>query len=631
MVGSGPGGRAWWGAGALLRALPQLGPTTLVIALLACVLVPLPTVLVDLLLSLSLAGAVLVLVAAMLVRRSTDFLGFPTLLLLLTLFRLALNITTTRLILSQADAGRVVDAFASVVVRGDLVVGAVMFAIITAVQYIVIARGAERVAEVGARFALDGLPGHQAAIDADLRSRVISPREAAQRRARLSERSNFHGAMDGAMRFVKGDAIIGLVITGINVAGGVAIARWRQDLPLLDGLDLYGRLTIGDGLLSQIPALLVSLAAGIMVARVDRQSDAVTAVRWIEPPMLIVPAALLAVLAAVPGMPGLAFLATATVLATVALLWTSRSEANAPIVPPGDDPRVVVRVGAAAVDPRGLERVLSEVASRCSATARVEIPAPEVALDSSLGERTIAVELGDRRLAREALPAGDLEEHAVVAVFRALMDHAELFVSHAWLERELDAVRVRQPALVERALSRIDPVDLHDLVRRVVHDRAPCPRIVDILEVVATCDASVVADRVRMSELVREALAPVWLPPVLDALERLGPVRMVRLGADAEAELERRRVVGAMGVRLGLSARQRDAWVAAVVDAASTTVTTGPLVVLVAPSARAAVAELVRRITPHVTVLSFAELDAAGVRRPDALRLELDIDALASI
>ena len=157
----------------LLRGLPAVAPTFIVVAILACVLVHLPTPLVDLLLSISLAGAVLLLVGCLTVKRASEFSSFPTLLLLATLFRLALNVSTTRLILSQADAGRVVDAFASIVVRGDLVVGGVMFAIITIVQFGVIARGAERVAEVAARFALDGLPGHQAAIDADLRAGVI--------------------------------------------------------------------------------------------------------------------------------------------------------------------------------------------------------------------------------------------------------------------------------------------------------------------------------------------------------------------------------------------------------------------------------------------------------------------------
>jgi len=186
-------------------------------------LVPLPSAVVDLLLSLSLAASVLLLVASLAVRRSVDFLSFPALLLLVTLSRLALNVATTRLILSQGDAGRVIDAFAGLVVRGDLLVGAVMFAVITAVQFLVIARGSERVAEVAARFALDGLPGQQAAIDADLKAGAISAEEAARRRSALLLRSDFHGAMDGAVRFVRGDAIAGLAITIINLAGGVAL------------------------------------------------------------------------------------------------------------------------------------------------------------------------------------------------------------------------------------------------------------------------------------------------------------------------------------------------------------------------------------------------------------------------
>src|SRR5690606_22042616 len=250
--------------------------------LLACVLVPLPTPLVDLLLSLSLAGSVLLLVASLGIRRTTQFLNFPSLLLLVTLYRLALNVSTTRLILSQADAGRVIDAFATFVVREDLVVGGVMFAIITIVQYVVIARGAERVAEVTARFALDGLPGHQAAIDADLRAGVITPREASLRRAELGERSSFYGAMDGAIRFVKGDAIAGLAITAVNLLGGLAVGIGRDDLGWRESLEVYGRLTIGDGLLAQIPALLVSLAAGVLVSRVDRHERSREAA-WLQP------------------------------------------------------------------------------------------------------------------------------------------------------------------------------------------------------------------------------------------------------------------------------------------------------------------------------------------------------------
>ncbi len=620
------------GAGGLWRALPGLAPTVLVIALLACVLVPLPTVLVDLLLSLSLASAVLVLVAALLVRRTTDFLVFPSLLLLLTLYRLALNVSTTRLILSQADAGRVIDAFASVVVRNDLLVGGVMFAIVTVVQYVVIARGAERVAEVGARFALDGLPGHQAAIDADLRARVISPREAAARRARLGERSNFHGAMDGAMRFVKGDAIVGLLVTAINLVGGVAIARWRHEMGIVEGLETYGRLTIGDGLLSQVPALLVSLAAGVLVSRVDRQGGTSGGfadwAEWIDPPMLLVPAAFLAVLALVPGMPALAFAATATGLVTLALVWTARRERERPAVRSREGDRIVVRFNRKSDDERSLERVLTEVAYRCAATLRVQLPPVDVEHDRSLALDSIELWLGDRRLVRDALPPGaEADDHAVLVAFRGIMDHAALFVTHEWIDRELDEVRGRQPALVDRALARLDAIELLGVIRLIVHERTPCPRMVDVLDVVAQCPADLAADRTRVAEHVREALAPMWLPQLLDALVRVGTPRVVRFVADDEGELLERRVAGALGERLGLGVDERVRWVAAVTAAAGMVAPRGPVIVLASPAARAAVAELTRRMTPHVTVLSVAELEAAQVA-PQPVRW-IDTSALA--
>jgi type III secretion protein V len=603
------------GAGALVRALPGLLPTALVVALLACVLVPLPTVLVDLLLSLSLSAAVLVLVAALLVRRTTDFLVFPSLVLLLTLYRLALNVSTTRLVLSQADAGRVIDAFASVVVRDDLLVGGVMFAIITAVQFVVIARGAERVAEVGARFALDGLPGHQAAIDADLRAKVISPREAAARRARLGERSQFHGAMDGAMRFVKGDAIVGLVITAINLVGGIAVARWRHDMGTVDALETYGRLTIGDGLLSQIPALLVSLAAGVLVARVDRQDASGSRFGdWIDPPMLLVPAAFLLVLAIVPGMPWLAFAATAIALVTGAIVWTARREAERPPVRRDAGDRILVRVNR---DTGELERVLDEVVHRCSSTLRIPLPPLDVEIDRALEPGMLEIWIGDRRIGRELLPSGDAAtDQAVLSTFRAVMDHAAAFVSHAWIEHEIDDVRATQPALVDRALGRLDVVDVLALVRRLVHERTPCPRMADVLEVVAQCSTQDAADRARLPELVREWLAPVWLPQLFDALVRVGTPRVLRLSADAEDELVDRRIVGVLGERLTLAAEERAGWVAAITEAAAGMGGRGPILVLASPAARTSVAELTRRVTPHVTVLSVAELDAAGVPRP---------------
>ncbi len=612
------------GLGGLARALPGLLPTVLVLGMLGCVLVPLPTVLVDLLLSLSLSSAVLFLVAALLVRRTTDFISFPTLLLLTTLYRLALNISTTRLILSQADAGRVVDAFASVVVRGDLLVGGVMFAIITIVQFVVIARGAERVAEVGARFALDGLPGSQAAIDADLRAKVISPREAAVRRALLGERSNFYGAMDGAMRFVKGDAIAGLAITAVNLIGGVAIGVLRMDYGVAESLEIYGRLTVGDGVLAQIPALLVSLAAGVLVSRVDRQHQP-SGAAWLDPPMLVVPAAFLLLMALVPGMPRVAFIVTALGLAAAGFLLTARRELQRPLRPAALVDTVVVRL-ADHEDERGLDRALDEVRVRCMATLRVDVPECEIVTDPELPPGVVDVYLGARRLSRATVATGGgRDESIILAVFRALMDHAELLVDLERIDRDVDEVRSRQTVLVERALERVSLVELLAVVRALLRERLPRPTMTALLASVAEHPVpDEPGERARLPELVRGRLAAQWLPEVLRSLERLGDVAWVALDPDAEEELVSREVRGVLGRTSTLPLAERVRWVARITrsglsDPAAGAAPQRPIAVLATPRARALVADLLHGSQPHVPVIATTEFAEAGMPLPVVL------------
>ncbi len=218
---------------------------------------PLPTWLLDLLIASNLAASVVILLVAMYVSEALKIASFPTLLLITTLIRLSLNVSSTRLILLQADAGEVIRAFGQFVVRGNYVVGAVIFLILTIIQFIVIAKGSERVAEVGARFALDAMPGKQMAIDAELRSGAIDGSEARARRRTLVRESQFYGAMDGAMKFVKGDVIASLLITVVNILGGLAIGIGQKGLEPVAALKRYGLLTIGDGLVTQIPALLI--------------------------------------------------------------------------------------------------------------------------------------------------------------------------------------------------------------------------------------------------------------------------------------------------------------------------------------------------------------------------------------
>src|SRR5688572_11209751 len=284
-----------------------------VIAIVGLMVVPLPTWLLDLLIASNLAASVAVLLVALYVGDALKIAAFPTLLLITTLIRLSLNVSSTRLILLQADAGEVIRAFGDFVVRGNYVVGAVIFLILSLIQFIVIAKGSERVAEVGARFTLDAMPGKQMAIDAELRSGSIDGEEAKRRRRVLARESQFYGAMDGAMKFVKGDVIASFLITLINIFGGLAIGVFQRGMAAEAALKHYGLLTIGDGLVSQIPSLVLATAAGILVTRVASEEPDTSLGEELseqllgQPRALRVASAFVVLLGIVPGLPALPF------------------------------------------------------------------------------------------------------------------------------------------------------------------------------------------------------------------------------------------------------------------------------------------------------------------------------------
>ena len=290
-----------------------------VVALLSVLILPLPTLVLDLGLALSITSAVLVLMVALFLQRPLDFTSFPTLLLLTTLLRLSLNVAVTRLILSRgnegsAAAGHVVQAFGGFLMGGDVVIGLILFAILLVVNFMVITKGSGRIAEVAARFSLDAMPGKQMAIDAELSAGSISEAMARARRRELEEESGFYGAMDGAAKFVRGDAIAALLITFINILGGLAIGVVRHGMAFSDAAATFTTLTVGDGLVSQIPALLVSTAAGIVVTKGATEGSADAALmRQLggNPKPLALAGGAAAVLALMPGLPALPFLGLA--------------------------------------------------------------------------------------------------------------------------------------------------------------------------------------------------------------------------------------------------------------------------------------------------------------------------------
>jgi flagellar biosynthesis protein FlhA len=290
-----------------------------VVALLSVLVLPLPPLLLDFGLSISITAAVLVLMVSLFLKRPLDFSSFPTLLLLTTLLRLSLNVATTRLILSHGNegplaAGHVVAAFGGFLMGGDVVIGLILFSILLVVNFMVITKGSGRIAEVAARFSLDSLPGKQMAIDAEMSSGMIDEKTARRRRKELEEESGFYGAMDGAAKFVRGDAIAGLIITVINILGGLTIGVVRHGMPLSDAVAAFTTLTAGDGLVTQIPALLVSTAAGIVVTKGGMEGSADAAlIRQLggSPKPLAMAAGAATVLALLPGLPMLPFLALA--------------------------------------------------------------------------------------------------------------------------------------------------------------------------------------------------------------------------------------------------------------------------------------------------------------------------------
>ena len=240
---------------------------TAVMMIIAMMVIPLPPWLLDLLVATNIAMGVTILLVAMYTREVLQFSVFPSLLLLVTLFRLAINVSSTRLILLQADAGQIIASFGDFVVGGSVLVGIVIFLILLVIQFVVITNGAGRVAEVAARFTLDAMPGKQMSIDADLNAGLITEQEAKSRRLRITQEADFYGSMDGASKFVKGDAIAGLVIVAINLVGGIAIGMMQKGLSPGEAISTYSLLTVGDGLVSQIPALLISTATGLIVTR----------------------------------------------------------------------------------------------------------------------------------------------------------------------------------------------------------------------------------------------------------------------------------------------------------------------------------------------------------------------------
>lgn len=406
-----------------------------VMAVLVVLIVPLPTALLDVLLTLNLSITILLLLVTLSVSQPLELSVFPSALLLLTLGRLSLNVATTRLILLQADAGKIVETFGNFVVGGNLVVGLVIFIILVVIQFVVITKGATRISEVGARFVLDAMPGKQMAIDADLNAGAINDVEAKRRRAHLLQEAEFHGAMDGASKFVRGDAVAGIIITGINLLGGIIIGL-MNGMPIMQAIQTYSILSVGDGLVSQIPALIIATSAGILVTKSSNSSGLgaeITGQFLTKARPLQIGSGLLGLLSVTPGMPMLPFLVMSVALwyvSTKVGKTTGQQEQSEPerqAVPMSpmeehlaeflETDRACIEIGRQLiplVDPKRdlglLQRIATvrkDLAKRCG----LWIPLVRVRDNGQLGDQDYRIMVGGQEVGR-----GTLKLHHVLAI-----------------------------------------------------------------------------------------------------------------------------------------------------------------------------------------------------------------------
>jgi flagellar biosynthesis protein FlhA len=335
-LGRPPNAREVWGWVARGEVALAIG----IVGIIVLLILPIPAFMLDMLLAISITSAVLILMTSLLIKKPLEFTAFPTVLLMATLFRLGLNIASTRLILGHGHegtdgAGHIIQAFGELMMHGNFVIGLIVFSILVIVNFVVVTRGSSRIAEVAARFTLDSMPGKQMAIDADLSSGLIDQEEAKRRRKELEQESTFFGAMDGASKFVRGDAMAGLLIVAINIVGGILVGVVQHKLPLQQAFSSYTIMTIGDGLVSQIPALVISIAAGLLVSKsgVEGSADkALVAQLAMNPTSLGMVSAASGVIALIPGMPIMPFAALALGAGTLA--WRRSQAALEPKVEP---------------------------------------------------------------------------------------------------------------------------------------------------------------------------------------------------------------------------------------------------------------------------------------------------------
>lgn len=614
------------------RVLDYAVPAVILLAVLV-VLAPVPPALVDLLLAANLTVSILALLGALAARTPLEMGVFPTFLLGSTLVRLVLNIATTRLILSRAAidgadaAGEVVQAFGSFVSANNLVVGAVIFGIIAIVQFVVITAGSTRTSEVAARFALDGLPGRQMAIDAEATAGSITRDQARTLRLDLQRQADFFASMDGASRFVKGEAVASVIITLVNLVGGLVIGVVQHGMPMQKAVDIYSRLTIGDGLVSAVPALFVSVATGLLISRSSQAIDLSQELGrqfTARPHVLAITGVFLAVLSltGLPFLP-LASMAAISFVAAGVMARRKRTPGSAPAsaepsVRTADaqasladvllDDRLVVHLGSGLLDlvQGAAPLVARSQAIRAAIAADLGIVVPSIAFrdDLSLPQRGYRITIAGERLREADLPPDTAPEQSVAIVATALTaaisERADALLTRDACARLIETLRESQPTVVGQIVPEVlSLAKIHRTLQALLREGLPIRPLAELLELMAD-HAAEASDPADLAAVVRARLVHVLCRRLRDPDGRLV---VVVLGASASTALR------GSGVD-GLERSQPAAKVMAELRRAiRPRLERGAAAVVVAPSeARRDVRDLLARILPGVVVMADVEL-----------------------
>jgi type III secretion protein V len=621
------------------------------VAVVALLIVPMPPVVLDMFIAMNLIIGVLLLLSALYVVKPLDFSTFPTVLLITTLFRIGISVSTARMVLTEADAGSIVTQFGEMVAGGQLAVGLVVFLIISIVQFIVISKGAERVAEVAARFSLDAMPGKQLSIDSDLRSGLLTKEEAKQKRRTLEQESKFNGSLDGAMKFVKGDAIVAIVIVLINLLGGLAVGMFSKGMDAATALETYAILSIGDGLVAQLPAFFSAVAAGLLVTRttddeLDRDlAPAIAQQIGGKPHVLFIAGGISVLFGLIPGFPTLIFFSIAVVflgiglmkhpllgvrirdkiglpqVSDIAAMPVGQSRLAAPVQTAIEPLQLKLGIPNNNDDYQRLNAQLTEIIVNLSERSGIPLPSMHIiaGADGVMPANGWSLSAYDAPLGSGISQADDVPRHVALLTEHLLERNLSLFLGLQEVTDMLNRLGDQYPEVVKEAVRAVPTGKIAEVLRLLADERVPLRNMRDAIEALADI-GQYEREAVPMAERTRIAMRRHLIAPLCED----GRLKALMVGSALE-DIIRATLTEVDGqMRLAINPMQMRAMIALLADQVRAT---GARVILTSQDLRRPLRLMIAGDLPDISIISFNELnpsvplDIVGElnRAPDSL------------